>query len=57
LSSVADHRSLLARLDRRPGRALKTGCVNNHWFTLRAETVARERLLAGLNRDLAALPG
>jgi hypothetical protein len=31
--------------------------VNNHWFTLRAETVARERLLAGLNRDLAALPG
>jgi hypothetical protein len=27
------------------------------WFTLRAETLARERLLAGLRRDLAALPG
>jgi hypothetical protein len=25
---------------RRPGRALKTGCVNNHWLTLLAETVA-----------------
>ena len=40
-----------------PVEHLRIGCTNNHWFTPRAETVARERLLAGLDRDLAALPG
>lgn len=28
-----DHRAVPARLNGRPGRALKTGCVNNHWLT------------------------
>ena len=33
---------------------LKTGCVNNHWLTLLAEMVERERP-AALGRDLAAV--
>ncbi len=33
---------------------LKTGCVNNHWLTLLAEMVERERP-AALGCDLAAV--
>ena len=36
-----------------PLQHLKTGCVNGHWLTPRAETVERERLAAPA-RDLAA---
>jgi hypothetical protein len=39
-----------------PIEHLKTGCVNDHWLTPRAETVERERL-AIPDRDLAALLG
>ena len=38
-----------------PVEHLKTGCVNNHWFTPRVETVDRQ-LLAAVSDDLAALP-
>jgi hypothetical protein len=37
-----------------PVEHLKIGCVDNHWFTPRAETVERERRAAP-DRDLAAL--
>lgn len=39
-----------------PLEHLKTGCVNHHWLTPRAETVQRDRF-ASPDRDLAALPG
>ena len=38
-----------------PIEHLKTGCVNNHWFTQRAETVQREQV-ATSDQDLAAQP-
>ena len=38
-----------------PVEHLNTGCVNNHWFTPRAETVQREQV-ATPDQDLAALP-
>jgi hypothetical protein len=38
-----------------PVEHLKTGCVNDHWFTPRAETVERERLAAP-HRDRTAVP-
>ena len=38
-----------------PVEHLKTGCVNNHWLTPRAETVQREQVATPAH-DLAALP-
>lgn len=38
-----------------PVEHLKTGCVNNHWFTPLAESVERERRVTPA-RDLATLP-
>lgn len=39
-----------------PLEHLKTGCVNDHWFTPRAETVEQERPAVS-DRDIAALLG
>jgi hypothetical protein len=39
-----------------PVEHVKTGCVNNHWFTPRAETIERQPQ-ATADHDLAALPG
>jgi hypothetical protein len=38
-----------------PTEHLKIGCVHNHWFTPRADTVQREQV-ATPDHDLAALP-
>jgi hypothetical protein len=40
----ADHRAVPAGQHRRPGRGPKTGCVNHHWLTPRAETLARAQV-------------